>query len=99
MIKHKPMPSLDAAIEGEVIIADHPYKLGDLVTRTGADIQRVTKLDNECYFGSFECLHDTSGVYEVGETENNMARRYQKITEQDYPKLKRVALSRQWIKL
>jgi len=83
----------DKPLTGEYIKSPKkPFKCGDYVTRTGSDIQLVTELDNECYFGTFKCVYDQSGIYEIGESEQNMAARYNKITEISDPELYNTAI-------
>ncbi len=74
------------------------FNSGDLVSRSGLDIHLVIELDNECYFGEFKCLHDESGVYDLGEIEGNIAARYDKITMDSYPELYKIAVTKNLVK-
>lgn len=72
--------------------------LGDLVSRTGLDIHRVTSIDDEYYFGEFTCLHDSGDIYDVGEAEGNMCGRYDKINIDSYPELYKIAKRNGWLR-
>ena len=85
------------ALEGDLIESECPFKLGDLVTRTGFDIHKVVVMDWDD-IADFECLFDSGGVYEVGEVESNIPKRYEIITKQFHPDLYRVAKRNGWIK-
>jgi hypothetical protein len=55
------------------------FKVGDLVTRDGTDIQRVTKV-GEYNDITVECIKaPDSGWCKVGEVELNLAGRYQRV--------------------
>lgn len=85
------------AIEGEVITL--PFRKGDIVTRTGRDIQRVTICDQECYYGEFTCLYDDGDIYDIGDTEANMCYRYERITKEGfYSDLYAIALRHGWVR-
>lgn len=55
-----------------------PHKLGDLVTRDGTDIHRVIEEDDGYGCIRVECVVAPKGGWiKVGETETNLAGRYQ----------------------
>ena len=54
------------------------YKVGDLVTRDGTDIHRVTAVNDGGQMIVVECVKPAaSGSCEIGETESNLALRYE----------------------
>lgn len=59
-------------------MAEHDFKVGDLVTRDGTDVQRVTRADSGDNIIDVLCLKaPSSGWASVGDVENgNLACRY-----------------------
>jgi hypothetical protein len=54
------------------------FKIGDLVTRDGSDIQRVIAVDEDGFCIEVECIKPPAlGWCKAGETEYNLARRYE----------------------
>lgn len=53
------------------------FKVGDLVTRDGTDVQRVLEVDDDYFCIKVECIRaPLSGWCRVGEIESNLSRRY-----------------------
>lgn len=61
----------------------HRFKVGDLVTRGGDDVQRVLDVGEDGYWLKVECIKaPASGWCKVGDIEeHNLARRYAPIKE------------------
>jgi hypothetical protein len=61
------------------------FKVGDLVTRDGTDIHRVTSSNDDGYLNiDVVCVRaPASGWCKVGEEETNLARRYELVSRAD----------------
>lgn len=58
-------------------MTEHQFRVGDLVTRDGTDIHRVTEIDNDYFCLTVECIKAPLGGWcKVGEIERNLSRRY-----------------------
>jgi hypothetical protein len=56
---------------------DPKFQVGDLVTRDGSDVQRVTEVDNDYFCLTVECIRAPNGGWcKVGDVEHNLSRRY-----------------------
>lgn len=57
------------------------YAVGDCVTRGGDDVQLVTYMSDDRFSGTFECVvAPADGWCAVGDVEENLCRRYTKVT-------------------
>ncbi len=57
---------------------DQKFKIGDLVTRDGSDVHRVTRADDGYGSITVVCVKaPKTGWIKVGETEDNLSGRYQ----------------------
>lgn len=82
-------------LEGELIRdCKGDLQSGDLVTRTGSDVFRVIESDGDIC--RFICLYDETGIYDLGEEETNLARRYNSLTLQRTPELFQMAVKNNW---
>ncbi len=56
------------------------FKVGDLVTRDGSDVQRVTYVSEDFMLIDTICVEPgDQGWCKVGDTENNISWRYEKV--------------------
>lgn len=56
---------------------DPQFKVGDLVTRDGSDVHRVTEIDADYFCLTVECIKaPATGWCHVGDVERNLSRRY-----------------------
>jgi hypothetical protein len=54
------------------------FKVGDIVTRGGDDLQRITEIDDEGYSLAVVCIKaPASGWCALGDREDNLVRRYE----------------------